>query len=217
MKSAAKVTLSMRGNYPDVSAGTVYFRNAVTNTEVRIQTPNDLKSPIYGVRNIIVDSGASSTVFPESFAERIDVREPTENEGRYYIFSGVGGASVGFISLDRIVIGVQDDKGRLEWAVLPFFLTKFAPSITCESKLLSRKELQPYTGKAVDFICPPFKYRNDYMLEVYSPDEDFSPLERRLKLEVNTGLDMDYILIGRDWQRWFDILFKPTEMIIISR
>ena len=38
-----------------------------------------------------------------------------------------------------------------------------------------------------------------------------------LKLEVDTGLDMDYILIGRDWQEGFDILFKAREISIFDR
>ena len=29
---------------------------------------------------------------------------------------------------------------------------------------------------------------------------------KRLKLEVDTGEEMDYILIGRDWQRGFDCI-----------
>ena len=217
MGTSVKVTMRMRGYYPDISSGVVYFRNVTTGAEVSIQVPNDLNSGIYSVNSIVMDSGASSTLFPPNFAERLDVNAPTENEERYYIFSGVGGGCIAFVSFDLIMIGIQDDRNKVENVVHPFFLAKSAPSITCEGKLLSLKELQPYTGKAVDFICPPLKYLDDYMVEVHSPEEDFLPLERRLKLEVNTGLDMDYILIGRDWQRWFDILFKPTEMIIMSR
>ena len=33
-------------------------------------------------------------------------------------------------------------------------------------------------------------------------------------MEVNTGEEMDYILIGRDWQKGFSILFKAEEMVI---
>ena len=217
MRTNVKVTLQMKGNYPCIYSGIVYFRNIRTGTEVLIQAPNDLLAATYGVNSIVLDSGSACMAFPDNFAEKLSVKRPTKGEERYYIFSGVGGASIGFVSLDLIMVGVRDDKSKLEWPVLPFFLTRFAPSITCEGKLLSQEELQPYTGEVVDFICPPFEYHNDYMVEVRSPDVLFPPLKRRLKLEVNTGLDMDYILIGRDWQRWFDILFKEGEMIIFGR
>ena len=92
---------------------------------------------------------------------------------------------------------------------------KSAPSITSEGKLLS--QYQPHTGKTSDFLCPPFEYQDDYTVEVCSPDEKFPTLRRRLRLEVDVGSEMDYILIGRDWQRWFDILFKAEEMTISSR
>ncbi|MBM3235640.1 hypothetical protein FJZ31_05010 [Candidatus Poribacteria bacterium] len=105
----------------------------------------------------------------------------------------------------------------MERPIYPFFLTKFAPSITSEGKLLSQEEYHPHTKKAVDFICPPFEYHDDYTLQVRSPNEEFVPLKRRLKLEVNVGLEMDYILIGRDWQKEFAILFKAEEITIIDK
>jgi hypothetical protein len=114
------------------------------------------------------------------------------------------------------IVGVENDESRLERPIYPFFLTKFAPSITSEGKLLSQEEYHPHTKKAVDFICLPFEY-HDYTLQVRSPNEEFVPLKRRLKLEVNVGLEMDYILIGRDWQKEFDILFKAEEITIIDK
>ncbi|HIE29491.1 TPA: hypothetical protein EYP66_19655 [Candidatus Poribacteria bacterium] len=212
MEANVEVTLRMRGNYPNISSGIVYLKNTKTGTFVRIQAPDALKT--YGVSNIVMDSGASSTLFPEDFAEKLDVQRPAEGEEGYYIFSGVGGTCIGFVSLVEIIVGVENDESRLERPIYPFFLTKFAPSITSEGKLLSQEEYHPHTQKAVDFICPPFKYHDDYTLQVSSPNEEFVPLKRRLKLEVNVGLEMDYILIGRDWQKEFDILFKAEEITI---
>ncbi|MBM3237813.1 hypothetical protein FJZ31_16110 [Candidatus Poribacteria bacterium] len=212
MKANEKVTLQMDGSYPNICSGAISFKNIRTSTEITIQIPKELKA--YGISNIVIDSGASSTIFPEEFAEKIDVRKPTEGEERYYIFSGVGGTCIGYISLDLIMIRIQNGEGRVENAIHPFFLTQFAPSITNEGKLLSLA--QPYRKKETDFLCPLLEYRDDYTVEVYSPYEEFPPLRRRLKLEVDTGQEMDYILIGRDWQEEFEVIFK-SEKIIIRR
>lgn len=215
MNENKKVTLQMEGNYPNLSSGVVSFRNLRTRSEFLIQIPSHLKS--YGISSITLDSGASSTVFPESFAEKLDVQKPEADSERYYVFKGVGGLCIAFISLDRIMIGVQDSPNRVEKAVFPFFLTRFAPSITSDGKFLSQERLQPYPENLAQFICPSFEYQDDYTVFVHSPDEAFPLLNRRLKLEVDTGLDMDYILIGRDWQEEFDILFRADEISIFSR
>ncbi|MFQ6043813.1 MAG: hypothetical protein ACE5PV_23410 [Candidatus Poribacteria bacterium] len=212
MEADEKVTLQMDDNYPNICSGIISFKNIRTGAEVTIQMPEGLKA--YGVSDIVIDSGASSTIFPRGFAERIDVRKPTESEERYYIFSGVGGTCIGYISLDLILIGIQDGKGTVEGAIHPFFLTQFAPSITSEGKALSLA--QPYRKGEADFLCPNLKYSDDYTIEVCSPYEEFPPLKRRLKLEVDTGQEMDYILIGRDWQEEFDVTFKSEKIIIRS-
>jgi len=213
MKVNEKITLQMDGNYPNICSGIISFKNIRTGAEVTIQTPKELGS--FDVSNIVIDSGASSTIFPGEFAERIDVRKPMEGEERYYIFSGVGGTCVGYISVDLILISIQDDKRKVEGAVHPFFLTQFAPSITNEGKLLSLA--QPYRKRETDFLYPLLEYSDDYAAEVYSPYEEFPPLKRRLKLEVDTGQEMDYILIGRDWQEEFEVIFKSEEIIIIAK
>lgn len=127
----------------------------------------------------------------------------------------MGGASIAFVSLDTIIVVVEDENGRLEGPVYPLFLTAFALSITSEGKLLS--QYQPHTEKISDFLSPPFECQDDYTIEVRSPNEKFPTLRRRLRLEVDVGSEMDYILIGRDWQRWFDIIFKAEEMIISAQ
>ena len=121
MRTNGKVTLRMEGEYPSISSGIISFKNAETGVEVRIQAPNDLKALTYGISSIVMDSGASCTLFPENFAEKIDIQRPAENEERYYIFSGVGGANIAFISLNRIIVGVEDNGGKLERFIYPFF------------------------------------------------------------------------------------------------
>ena len=62
-------------------------------------------------------------------------------------------------------------------------------------------------------------------MKVFSPDQPFPPQNRRLKLEVfasltddfvlrDVGKEMDYILIGRDWQEEFKLTFEAEGMII---
>jgi len=41
-----------------------------------------------------------------------------------------------------------------------------------------------------------------------------SPENRRLKLEVDVGTEMDYILIGRDWQEGFRCTFEAQKIIL---
>jgi len=95
----------------------------------------------------------------------------------------------------------------------PFFMKKCAPSITCEKEALSR--YQPGTEEIVIFVSPLSQYRNDnFTVELNSPDKKFSPENRRLQLEVDVGENMDYILIGRDWQEGFELTFKAFEIII---
>jgi hypothetical protein len=51
-------------------------------------------------------------------------------------------------------------------------------------------------------------------IRVFSPNQKFSPQNRRLSLEVDVGKEMDYILIGRDWQEGFQLLFEMEKIII---
>jgi len=205
----------MSGNYPSISSGSVFFENMVTGTKANFKIPKDLEESTYGVRDITMDPGASSTIFPGDFAKKIDIRKPPEDAEEYWIFSGVGGTGIGFRSRAPIRVGVEDSQAKLEALIFPFFLVKYAPSITSEGKLLS--QYQPYTEKVIPFISPPFRYHSKYTVEVRSPGEKFPLQDKRLKLEVDVGQEMDYILIGRDWQEGFDILFKAEEMIIIER
>jgi len=208
------VTLQMRGSYPSLSSGGIFFEHGITGAKVQIRLPEDLEGNTYGIRDITMDPGASSTILPEDFARRIGIRKPPEDAEEYWIFSGVGGASVGFRSRVPIRIGVEDGHDRSEALVFPFCLVQYAPSITSEGRRLSQLEHQPYAEDVVQFISPPFRHRDDYTVEVSAPGEEFSPWNRRLKLEVDIGREMDYVLIGRDWQKNFSILFRAEEMVI---
>jgi hypothetical protein len=53
---------------------------------------------------LTIDPGASATVLPESFAQRLRVEKPTRDKGEYYVFAGVGGTSVCFYSPDPITV-----------------------------------------------------------------------------------------------------------------
>jgi hypothetical protein len=208
------ITIQMEGIYPNLSSGRLFFENLATGTRIEFNIPKDLETNAYGIREITLDPGASSTVLPLEFAKKLDIPEPREDEAVYRVLFGVGGTSVGLKSQVPIKVGVEDGKQSLEGIIWPLCLIKHAPSITCEGRLLSEPRYQPHTQGVIPFISPPFQYRDDYTAEVRSPDGEFPKEKRRLKLEVNTGQDMDYILIGRDWQRWFDLLFKEEEIII---
>ena len=213
--SKITVILQMEGNYPNISSGIVFFENTRTGAKVSIKAA-DLESEIHGIKSIVMDTCASYTALPESFAKILDVSRPTGDKAEYYIFSGVGGMSVSFLSPDSLLVGIEDVNGnRVEETIIPFFLTSYAPSITSEGQLLASEEYQPHTEQIIDFISPPFQYCDDYTVKVSSPYQKFSPQNRRLKLEVDVGKEMDYILIGRDWQEGFKLLFE-TERIIIS-
>ena len=213
--SKVTVILQMDGNYPDIYSGIVSFENPKTGAKVSIKTPEDLESGIYGIRSITMDTGAGYTILPESFAKLVDILKPTGDKAEYYIFSGVGGMSVCFLSPDFLIVGIEDENGnKVKEAITPFFLTHYAPSITCEGQLLASEEYQPHTEQIIDFISPPFQYCDDYTVKVSSPYQKFSPQNRRLRLEVDVGKEMGYILIGRDWQEGFKLLFEAERMII---
>jgi len=208
------VTLKMDEDYPDISSGIVSFENARTGTKVNIKAPEDFKNSIYGIQSITMDTGAGCTILPEKFAQIIDIEKPTGNMRRYQIFSGVGGTSVCFISSDLIMIGIEDEKGnRIEKITMPFVLVKYSPSVTSEGQLLSEFE-QYHAEHIIDFISPLFQYRDNYTMEIHSPDEIFPLLDRRLRLEVDVGEMMDYILIGRDWQKVFKLTFESETLYI---
>ena len=209
------VILQMEEGYPNISSGAICFENVRTGKAVAIKAPGDLKANSYGVKSIVMDSGAGYTVFPVGFADKVDVESPLKGKEGYYIFSGVGGTSVGFVSTDRIIVRIEGNGGRMERTIYPFFLMKYAPSITSEGRLLTRPAYQPHTEEILPFASPPFRYGEDkYIVEVCSPDEEFGPERRRLELEVNAGEGMDYILIGRDWQKSFQLVFEAERIII---
>jgi predicted aspartyl protease len=204
----------MEGNYPNISSGIVSFENTRTGAKVSIRAA-DLKNGVYGIKSIVMDTGASYTILPESFAKLLDVSRPTGDKADYYIFSGVGGMSVSFLSLDLLLVGIEDEEGnQVGRKIMPFFLTNYAPSITSEGQLLASEEYQPHTEQIIDFISPPFQYCDDYTVKVFSPNQKFSPQNRRLSLEVDVGKEMNYILIGRDWQEGFKLFFDAERMII---
>jgi len=212
--SEITVVLQMDGNYPTISSGIVFFENTKTSAKISIRA-KDLKSGIHSIKNIVMDTGASYTTLPESFALPLDVSRPTGDKAFYYIFSGVGGMSVSFLSPDILLVGIEDEDGNhVERKITPFFLTSYAPSITCEGQLLASEAYQPHTEQIIGFISPPFQYCDDYNVKVSSPYQKFPPQDRRLRLEVDVGKEMDYILIGRDWQKGFRLIFDAERMII---
>lgn len=193
MSEKITIVLQMDGNYPDISSGIVSFENSKTSTSISIRAA-DLESGVYGVKNITMDSGAGYTILPENFGLSLDISIPTGNQAFYYIFSGVGGTSVCFLSPDPLYLGIEDEEGnKVVKEITPFFLTNYAPSITSEGQLLAQEEYQPHTEQVIDFISPPFQYCDDYTVKVSSPDQKFPAQDRRLKLEVDVGKEMDYI------------------------
>jgi len=211
------VIIQMDGNYPDISSGIISFSNAKTGKSVSLKAPQDFLSGIYGVKSITMDSGAGYTILPENFATLLDISRPKGFKAECYIFSGVGGTSVCFLSPHPLLIGIEDENGnKVEKMITPFFLTNYAPSITSEGKLLAKEEHQPYTEQVIDFISPPFQYCDNYTVKVSSPLRKFPPQDRRLRLEVDVGKEMDYILIGRDWQKGFRLIFDAERMIIVK-
>ena len=213
--SKSTVIIQMDGNYPDISSGIVSFENMRTSASVKISAPKDLFFGIYGIKSITMDSGAGYTILPESLALPLDISRPNSKENKYYIFSGVGGMSVCFFSYEPLLVGIEDENGnKVERTITPFFLTNYAPSVTSEGQLLAQEEYQPHTEQVIDFISPPFQYCDDYTVKVSSPLRKFPPQDRRLKLEVDVGKEMDYILIGRDWQEEFKLTFEAERMII---
>ncbi len=212
--SAITVVLQMEGNYPSISSGIVSFENGITGAKVSIRA-KDLEGGVQGIKSIVMDTGAGCTILPESFAKLVGVSRPPSDQAEYYIFSGVGGMNVCFLSPHPLSIGIEDENGnKVERMISPFFLTNYAPSITSEGQLLAREEYQPHTEQVIAFISPPFQYCDDYTVKVFSPNQQFFPQNRRLKLEVDVGKEMDYILIGRDWQGEFQLLFEAGRMMI---
>jgi len=217
MEDLTTIVIQMDGNYPDISSGIVSFENSKTGTKISVR-PADLESGIYGIKSITMDSGAGYTILPEGFATLLDISRPEDFRASYYIFSGVGGTSVCFLSPDPLYLGIEYMPGnKVVKEITPFFLTNYAPSVTSEGNLLAQEEHQPATSQVIDFISPPFQYCDDYTVKVSSPLKKFPPQDRRLKLEVDVGKGMDYILIGRDWQEEFKLTFEAQRMIIESK
>jgi len=144
----------------------------------------------------------------------LGIEKPATGQREDYVFSGVGGTSLCFYSPDAVAVFVSDGTEQLEEIIMPFFLISYAPSITAEKQLLVQPEYQPYTEGIIPFISPPFEYRDDYTVEIHSSIEKFLLQNRRLKLNVDIGKGMDYILIGRDWQEEFELTFIAEKIII---
>jgi len=141
--SEITVVLQMDGNYPNISSGIVFFENTRTGAKVSIRA-KDLKIGVHSIKSIVMDTGASYTILPESFAKLLDVLRLTGDKAEYYIFSGVEGMSVSFLSPELLLVGIKDEDGsQVERKIMPFFLTNYAPSITCEGQLLASEEYQP--------------------------------------------------------------------------
>jgi len=202
--SEITVVLQMDGNYPNISSGIVCFENTRTGAKVSIRAA-DLENGIHGIKSIVMDTGAGHTVLPVSFAKLIDVSRPTGDKTEYYIFSGVGGMSVSFLSSDLLLVGIEDENGnKVERTITPFFLTDYAPSITSEGQFLAKSEYQPHTEQVIDFVSPPFQYCDDYTVKVSSPGQKFTPQNRRLKLN---GADFRFVVRhGTKWSAYLTLL-----------
>lgn len=199
------------GKYPSLFSGSVAFTKASTLTTVTIDIPKDIENHKYTVDQIILDSGSTRTIIPQSFAKVLNIAHPDQS---FQLIQGIGGCGLVFESNDLVKISIGDGHDAISAYIFPLVLVQYAPYITCEIEIL--RNYGPYKkDDIIDFISPTFRYSEDnYKVEIISPERVFHQEQRRLELEVHTGKNNSHVLIGRDWQSNFEVLFKQREAII---
>ena len=98
---SVNVTLKIDDGYSDISSGIVSFENTRTGTKVSIRAPEDLKSDIYRIQSITMDTGAGCTILPEKFAQIIDIERPTGKLNRRLRLEVDVGEMMDYILIDR--------------------------------------------------------------------------------------------------------------------
>lgn len=207
------VSLDMELGYPNLNSGWVSFENLRTGEEVNFKFPSDIEKNKAEISSITIDSGASLTLLPRSIVDRLGIPRPDEDEEAYTILRGCPGISVGFRSPDPIRIEIGDEDDSVGKEVFPLALEKTSPSVFTEPEVL--QEYKPHSEMVIPFVSPSVSGET-YRVEIESPSQSWPQLERRLKLYVETGEGIDFVLIGRDWQDGFDVIFGSETIEIIE-
>ena len=148
--------------------------------------------------SVCFDTGAGYTLIPLSLAEKlqIDCSPPSG----YQVSYGVGGVSFGFETVETIVILIEGDNGTCCAYINPFVQITTAPSIAAEASVFKK-----IPAKELDLMLPNIKEISKYSWKLSSSTEKHPLLGRRLKLEnTNESDPRPWILIGRDWQKYFE-------------
>ncbi len=206
-------------------SGKILLKNTNPNKNIKPIEINpkliDKDHKKHGVSEITIDTGAGRTLIPEELANSLGIPKPDKQDDSYYIFCGVGSIGTEYISSEYIEIILVDDKNNpVKNTITPACLAKCAPVVTSEKNyLLSLQDTPPFfTESIIPWISPVSNQINNYRVMIDSPNGNcihpkINP-PRRLKLSVHVGEDIDYILLGRDWQEAFEMTFLKDILII---
>lgn len=203
-----------------IDSGSISLTNTIKNKNVTFNLPEDLINGKYNTRIIIMDTGAVNTILPKQVGERLGIKERMHG---YRIGRGIGGSSLSYKSPYSIDISLTDDDEKtIVQGINPYILEEYTPSVSCEARRLEkfqrdlRREGEDLSRQQAKFLCPWESDKTPYDVRFHTPTQKFpsSKIDRRLKLDINRGEDMNVILIGRDWQKEVDVSFTEKTLTI---
>ena len=205
-------------SYPILRSGTVTFsRITDPSIAVAIDCSQDDSSKPYGADAILMDSGASVTLFPTELAEALVLAEPDPDTDRWVITTGVGGVNIGYVPEEPVMLEIVGKHGAsARGHIFPVIYLGCAPVFSAVQEHI--ETLQTYTFKKpiAQSVLVPYSLNEDRLSAAVTAPDGVCPLLNKRPLlsdpAANRGLQM--IIIGRDWQRQFKLVFQQRTLRI---
>lgn len=213
------LTLELTTEGSELSSGYVLIRNPAQKSKLR----QDLSGAQDTERfRVIMDTGAGITLLPASLIGKLKIQEPDPDTHHWPIMQGVGGITYGFIPDAPIQIELGSEGQMKYWTSLyPCVYQGAAPAFHACGEILDkfRQDSSCFPKWISAYVDVPFRlHKYKFSALVSAPSETCEVLDRRAHLQINEDHgDIDYILLGRDWQKRFNLCFGEKTLIITGR
>ena len=215
---SVNLDIQQENSYPLLKSGSVTF-SRISDPDIRTKidcTQEDALKP-YGADSILMDTGATLTLIPVGLADALQLEEPKADSERWVITMGVGGVNIGYVPEEPIALEITGKHNALvSNDIYPVVYLGCAPVFSAISEHLEKFKRPTFPKCVLPFVLLPYKVdRNKFGASVAVPDEECALLEKRPCLSdpaTNTGLS--FVIIGRDWQRKFKLVFQEKALRI---
>ncbi len=164
-----------------------------------------------------MDTGASLTLIPVALAQALQLEEPDPNAERWVITKGVGGVNIGYVPEEPITLEITGKNNEfVSNDIYPVVHLGCAPVFSAIEEHLERFQRITFQKSISHFVFVPYALTDDRLgASITIPDEICPIIGKRPCLsDPKTNMGLQMIIIGRDWQRVFKLLFQEKTLRI---